>query len=49
MDLTTFHNVSTVAITDQADLHVNCLSEAPLTAGQHGLHGRQSCSVFDSF
>ena len=33
MDLTTFHNVSTVAITDQIDLHVNCLSEAPLSAG----------------
>ena len=33
MDLTTFHNVSTVAITDQVDLHVNCLSEVPLSAG----------------
>ena len=33
MDLTTFHNVSTVAITDQVDLYVNCLSKAPLCAG----------------
>ena len=31
--LTTFHNVSTVASTDQVYLHVNCLSEAPLSTG----------------
>ena len=37
--MTTFHNVCTVAITDQADVHVNCVPEAPLSAGQHGWHG----------
>ncbi len=33
MDLNAYHNVSNVAITDPVDLHVNCLSEAPLSAG----------------
>ena len=35
----TFHNFSTVAITDQAELHVNCVPEAAWSLGQYGCHG----------
>ena len=39
MDLSTFHNFSTVAITDRADLQMNCVVEAPLSVGQQGWPG----------
>ena len=39
MDFSTFNNFPTVAITDRADLEVNCVVEAPMSAGQHGWHG----------